>query len=63
MTTPTISTSASIVTLFIVKSSARMTANVAMIDAGIAMAAMNVERQLRMKTRTTIVARRLPEIR
>src|SRR6266404_991975 len=49
ITTPTISTSASIVTLFSVKLSARIIPNVAIVEAGIATAAMIVERQLRMK--------------
>ncbi len=45
MTTPTISTSASMVTLLSVKPSHRMKANVATIEAGIATDAISVERQ------------------
>src|SRR5881628_2829434 len=53
MTMPTISTSASMVTLFRVKSSAAIIPKVAITDEGIATAAMTVERQLRMKVNTT----------
>ena len=48
ITTPTISTRASMVTLFIVKSMAFITANAPMIEVGMATAAMSVERQERM---------------
>ena len=37
--------------------------NVAMMDVGIAIAAMNVERTLQRKTKTTIAARMLPSIK
>ena len=40
-----------------------MKANVAMIEAGIATAAMSVERQDRMNSSTTMLARMLPTIR
>ncbi len=50
MTMPTISTSASIVTLLSVKPSHHITANVAMTDVGIATQAMIVARQLRMNS-------------
>ncbi len=63
MTTPTISTSASMVTLFSVKSMARIMANVATSDVGMATAAINVERHDRMKSSTTALARMLPTIR
>ena len=63
ITTPTISTSASIVTLFSVKSNARIMANVEISDAGIATAAIIVERHERMKRSTTRLARMLPRIR
>ena len=45
MTIPTISTSASIVTLLRVKSNASITPKVEMTEHGIAIAAMNVDRQ------------------
>src|SRR3712207_7677274 len=60
ITTPTISTSASIVTLFSVKSSARIMAKVETTDAGMATAAIRVERHERMKSSTTSEARMLP---
>ena len=63
ITTPTISTSASIVTLLSVKSSAHIMPNVEITDAGIATAAIIVERQLRMNASTTRQARMLPRIR
>ncbi len=63
ITTPTISTSASIVTLFNVKSSARIMPNVAMTEAGMAMPAMIVARQFRMKNITTRQASMLPSMR
>ena len=63
MTMPTISTSASMVTLLSVKSSARIMPNVAMTDAGMATAAMIVDRQLRMNSSTTRQARMLPRTR
>jgi len=51
------------VTLFRVKSRAHITPNVEITDVGIATAAITVERQLRMNTNTTKVARMLPKIR
>ena len=63
MTTPTIKTSASIVTPFSVKFSARIMPKDEMTDAGIAMPAISVDRQLRMKARTTRHARMLPRMR
>ncbi len=63
ITTPTINTRASIVTLFSVKSSARIMPNVEITDAGIATAAINVERHERMKSNTTRLARILPSTR
>ncbi len=63
MTMPTISTSASIVTLLSVKSSAHIMPKVAITEAGMATAAMRVERQLRMKASTTRQARMLPRTR
>ena len=63
MTMPTISTSASIVTLFRVKPSAHMTPKAAMTEAGIAMPAMMVDRQLRMNASTTRHARIEPSTR
>ena len=53
MTMPTISTSASIVTLLSVKSSSHIMPNVETTDAGMAMPAMMVLRQLRVKVSTT----------
>ena len=49
MTMPTISTRASMVTLFRVKPSAAIMPNAEITDAGMATAAMTVDRQLRMK--------------
>jgi len=63
ITTPTMSTSANMVTLFSVKSKARIMANVAMIEAGMATAAISVERQDFMNTSTTRVAKMLPTTR
>ena len=63
MTMPTMRTRASIVTLLSVKSSAAIMPNVAMTDAGIATAAITVDRQLRMKANTTRHARMLPSTR
>ena len=63
MTMPTISTSASIVTLLSVKSSAAIIPNVATTDEGMATAAMIVERQSRMNANTTSEARMPPRIR
>ena len=63
ITMPTISTSASIVTLLSVKSSHHIAANVAMTDVGIATQAMIVARQLRMNASTTRLARIVPAIR
>ena len=63
ITMPTISTSASMVTLFMVNLSAHIMPNVEITEQGIATAAMNVERQLRMKANTTRLARMLPSTR
>ena len=63
MTTPTIKTSASIVTPFSVKFRARIIPNVEITEHGIATAAIRVERQERMKSSTTRLARMLPRIR
>ena len=63
MTMPTISTSASIVTVLSVKSSAAIRPKVEMTESGMATAAMTVARQLRMKANTTRQARMLPRIR
>ena len=63
MTMPTMSTRASIVTLLSVKCSAHIMPNVATTEVGIAMPAMIVARQLRMKASTTKHARMLPRIK
>ena len=63
ITTPTIKTNANIVMLFNVKPNARMNAKVAMIDAGMATDAINVERQDLIKSRTVRQARTDPESR
>ena len=63
ITTPTIKTSASIVTLLSVKFSARIMPKVEITEQGIATAAIKVERQERMKTSTTKLARMLPRMR
>ncbi len=63
ITTPTISTRASMVTLFRVKLSAFIMPKVAIVEAGMATAAITVERQLRMKASTTSEARIEPRIR
>ncbi len=63
ITTPTMSTSASMVTLLRVKPRAFIMPKVEITDAGMATAAMIVERQLRMKANTTSEARMLPRIR
>ena len=63
ITTPTISTSASIVTLFSVKSIAFITANAPMIDVGMATAAMSVDRHDRMNSSTMTLAMMLPVTR
>jgi len=63
ITMPTISTSASIVTLFKVKFSAFIMPNAAITEVGMATAAMTVARQLRMNSSTTRQARMLPRIR
>ena len=59
---PTISVSASIVIWLRVKSSAAMTPKAPMIDAGMATAAISVERKLRRKMKTMIAARMPPRI-
>jgi hypothetical protein len=63
ITTPTINTSASIVTLLSVKSIAFITAKAPMIDVGMAMAAMIVDRHDRMKSSTMTLAMMLPVTR
>ena len=63
MTMPTISTSASIVTVLSVKSSAAIRPNVEITEVGMATAAMIVARQSRMNANTTRQARMLPRIR
>ena len=63
ITTPTISTSANIVTPLSVKFITRIIPNVEMTEHGIATAAMNVDRHERMKSSTTRLARMLPRIR
>ena len=63
ITTPTISTSASMVMLLSVKLSEHIAPKVEMIEAGIAIAAMIVARQLRMNSSTTSDARIEPRIR
>ena len=49
--------------LLSVKFIARISVNVAMMDAGIANAAMSTARMFRMKNMTTTAANRLPQIR
>ena len=63
MTMPTDSVSASIVSMFSVKPMYQISAKVAMIDVGIAMAAMTVDRKLPRKSSTTSDARSDPTIR
>ena len=63
MTIPTMRVSASMVIWFIVKLSAAITENAPMIEAGMAMAAMSVERTLRRKMRTMTAARMPPRMR
>src|SRR5690606_15691438 len=63
ITTPTISVSASMVMLLSVKLSQYIAPNAAMIDAGIATAAMIVARQLRINSSTTNEARIEPRIK
>ena len=63
MTMPTISTSASIVTLLSVKFSAFIMPNEAITEVGMATAAMTIARQLRMNSSTTRQARMLPRMR
>ena len=63
ITTPTISTSASMVTLLSVKFSAHIIPKVDMTDAGMATPAMTVDRQERMNASTTSDARMLPMMR
>jgi len=63
MTMPTMSTRASMVTLFRVKLSAHIMPKAEITEAGMATAAMRVERQLRMKARTTSEARMAPSTR
>src|SRR4051812_2674619 len=63
ITTPTISTSASIVTEFSVKCSHHIMPNVATTDTGMAIAAITVARQFRMNAITTSDANTDPKIR
>ncbi len=63
ITIPTASVSASSVILFREKSIPRINVNVAMIEAGMATAAMTTARQLRMNSQTMPLARMLPRIR
>ncbi len=63
ITMPTMSTRASMVTLFSVKPSAHIIPKVEMTEAGMATAAISVERQLRMNASTTSEARMLPSTR
>ena len=63
MTMPTISTSASMVTVFSVKPSAAIRPKVEMTEVGMATAAITVARQSRMKKNTTRHARMLPSTR
>ncbi len=63
ITMPTISTRASIVTLLSVKPIAHITPKAEITEVGMATAAMNVERQERMKASTTSEARIEPRIR
>ena len=63
MTMPTASVMPSSVMLFSVKSMARISVKVAMIDAGMARAEMMTARMFRMKNITTIAANRLPQTR
>jgi hypothetical protein len=63
ITMPTASVSASSVMLFRVKPAARISAKLAMIDAGIASDATNTTRRLRMNAMITRLASRLPSSR
>src|SRR5215831_5631339 len=63
MTMPTANVSASIVSELSVKSSYQIRPKVAMIDVGMAIAAISVERQFHRKTRTTNAARIDPTTR
>ena len=63
ITIPTASVNASSVMLFKVKSIALSSVNVAMIEVGIATAAMSTDRRLRMNSRTTRLASKLPNSR
>ena len=63
MTMPTASVSARSVRTFSVKPIAYMRANVEMMDVGIAIAAMSVERRFPRKRRTTRAARKPPRTR
>ena len=63
MTMPTISTSASMVTLLSVKPSAHIMPKAEMTEHGMATAAMMVDRRLRMNSSTTSEARMLPSTR
>ena len=63
MTMPTASVSASIVSMLSVKPMYQMSAKVAMIEVGIEMAAMIVERKLPRKNSTTMAASSDPTTR
>ncbi len=63
ITMPTISVSASMVIWFRLKPIHCISEKVEMIDVGIAIAAISVERQLRMKNSTMIAAKKPPRIR
>jgi hypothetical protein len=63
ITMPTASVIPRSVMLLSVKSIARISVNVEMIDAGIASAAMMTARMFRMKNITTTAAKRLPQMR
>ena len=63
MTMPTESVSASIVIMFSVKPMYQMRPKVAMIEVGIAMAAMRVDRRLPRNSSTTSAARTDPTMR
>ena len=63
MTIPTARVSARSVILLREKSMPRIKVKVAMMEAGMATAAISTARQLRMKSQTTMLARTLPRIR
>ena len=63
MTIPTASVNAKSVMLFREKSMPRINVKVAMMEAGMATAAISTARQFRIKSQTTMLARMLPKIR